>query len=104
MEISPPILAAKMAASPGRELPVLPDDCGRATSSFADALTVGKSCHFNAIQQAGAPTLVAKKLISTRCDHVQGNLRSLMIMADEPLAAAAQREARQIDEKLFFEV
>ncbi len=36
-------------------------------------------------------------------DHAQGNLRALMNMAGELLAYAAEREARQIDEKLFLE-
>ena len=36
-------------------------------------------------------------------DHAQGNLRSLMIMADELLAAAAERQAERIDEALLFE-
>jgi type II secretory pathway predicted ATPase ExeA len=63
-----------------------------------------QACLRHAIQQAGVPTLMTKELINTLCDHAQGNLRSLMIMADELLAAAVQREARQIDEKLFFEV
>jgi hypothetical protein len=43
------------------------------------------------------------ELIATLCDHAQGNLRALMNMAGELLAIAAQREARQIDEKLFLE-
>ena len=43
------------------------------------------------------------EVIAAICDHAQGNLRALMIMAGELLAAAAQREARQIDETLFFE-
>ena len=43
------------------------------------------------------------ELIATLCDHAQGNLRALMNMAGELLAAAAEREARQIDDKLFFE-
>jgi hypothetical protein len=42
-------------------------------------------------------------VVATVCDHAQGNLRALMIMASELLEAAAQREARQIDETLFFE-
>jgi hypothetical protein len=41
-------------------------------------------------------------LIATLCDHAQGNLRALMIMADDLLAAAAQREASQIEKALFF--
>jgi hypothetical protein len=44
------------------------------------------------------------EVIATLCDHAQGNLRALMIMADELLVAAAQRDARQIDETLFFEI
>ena len=57
----------------------------------------------HALQQAGAPTLMTPEVIAALCDHAQGNLRSLMIMADELLAAASQREARQIDETLYFE-
>ena len=57
-----------------------------------------------AIRQAGAPTLMTTQVIATICDHAQGNPRALMIMAAELLEAAAQREARQIDETLFFEV
>jgi type II secretory pathway predicted ATPase ExeA len=56
-----------------------------------------------AIRQAGAPTLMTPEVIATICDHAQGNLRTLMIMAADLLDAAAQREARQIDETLFFE-
>jgi type II secretory pathway predicted ATPase ExeA len=62
-----------------------------------------QECLRHAMHQAGAPTLMTPEVIATLCDHAQGNLRALMIMADELLAAAAQREARQIDEKLFFE-
>ena len=62
-----------------------------------------QDCLKHALQQAGAPTLMAPEVISALCDHAQGNLRTLMIMADELLAAAAQREARQIDQALFFE-
>ena len=43
------------------------------------------------------------ELIATLCDHATGNHRALMNMAGELLAVAAQREARQIDEKLFLE-
>jgi hypothetical protein len=44
------------------------------------------------------------EVIAALCDHAQGNPRALMIMADNLLQAAVQREARQIDETLFFEV
>jgi hypothetical protein len=47
--------------------------------------------------------LMTPELIATLCDHAQGNLRALMNMAGELLVYAAEREARQIDEKLFLE-
>jgi general secretion pathway protein A len=43
------------------------------------------------------------EVIATICDHAQGNLRALMIIAGDLLETAAQREARQIDETLFIE-
>jgi general secretion pathway protein A len=57
----------------------------------------------HALHKAGAVKLMTPELIATLCDHAQGNLRALMNMAGELLAAAAQREARLIDEKLFLE-
>jgi general secretion pathway protein A len=62
-----------------------------------------QECLRHALQQAGAPSLMTPEVIATLCDHAQGNPRALMIMAGELLAAAVQREARQIDEALFFE-
>jgi general secretion pathway protein A len=61
-------------------------------------------CLKQAINKAGAAKLMTEELIATLCDHAQGNLRALMNMAGELLAIAAQREARQIDEKLFLEM
>jgi general secretion pathway protein A len=63
-----------------------------------------QDCLRHALQKAGATKLMTPELIATLCDHAQGNLRSLMNMAGELLALAAQREAHQIDEKLFFEL
>src|SRR5580693_2314203 len=62
-----------------------------------------QDCLRHALQQAGAPTLMTPEVIAAICDHAQGNPRALMIMAAELLELAAQREARQIDETLFFE-
>jgi type II secretory pathway predicted ATPase ExeA len=62
-----------------------------------------QDCLRHAMQQAGAATLMTPEVIAAICDHAQGNLRALMIMAGELLEIAAQREARQIDETLFFE-
>ncbi len=56
-----------------------------------------------ALAKAGAPRLMTPELLATLCDHAQGNLRALMNMASELLAVAAQREAPQLDEQLFFE-
>ena len=62
-----------------------------------------QDCLCHALQQAGAPTLMTTEMTAAVCDHAQGNLQALMIMAGELLETAAQREARQIDETLFFE-
>lgn len=62
-----------------------------------------RECLTHALAKAGAPKLMTAEIITTLCDHAQGNLRALMNMASELLTAAAQREARQIDEQLFFE-
>jgi type II secretory pathway predicted ATPase ExeA len=58
----------------------------------------------HALQKAGAAKLMTPELIATLCDHAQGNPRALMNMAGELLALAAQTEAPQLDEKLFFEI
>jgi DNA transposition AAA+ family ATPase len=62
-----------------------------------------RECLTHALVKAGAPKLMTPEVIATLCDHAQGNLRALMIMGGELLALAAQREARSIDEQLFFE-
>jgi general secretion pathway protein A len=49
------------------------------------------------------PALMTPEVIAAIRDHAQGNPRTLMIMAGELLEVAAQREARQINETLFFE-
>ena len=63
-----------------------------------------QACLSHALRQAGAPTLMTQEVIAAICDHAQGNPRALMIMAAELLEAAAQRDACQIDETLFFEI
>jgi len=62
-----------------------------------------QDCLQHALGRAGAAKLMTPELIATLCDHAAGNHRALMNMAGELLAVAAQREARQIDEKLFLE-
>ena len=56
------------------------------------------------LTEAGNPRLMTPQLISTLCEHAAGNYRALCTMAAELLAAAAQREASEIDEKLFLEL
>jgi type II secretory pathway predicted ATPase ExeA len=62
-----------------------------------------QECIKHALLKAGAPKLMTAELIPALCDHAQGNLRALMNMAGELLSIAAEREANQIDEKLFLQ-
>ena len=57
----------------------------------------------HALLKAGAAQLMTPELIDVLGDHAQGNLRALMNMAGELLSLAAERQARQIDQKLFLE-
>lgn len=56
------------------------------------------------LTQAGNPRLVTPQLASTLCEHAAGNYRTLCTMAAELLAAAAQKQAPELDEKLFLEL
>ena len=60
-------------------------------------------CLEHALRAAGAVKLMTPELSAALTDHAQGNLRALMNIAGELLAVAAEREVRQIDEKLFLE-
>jgi len=54
--------------------------------------------------EAGNPRLMTRQLKETLCEHAAGNLRVLMTMAGELFDAAVQRDADQLDEKLYLEV
>ena len=54
--------------------------------------------------QAGALHLMTPGLMETLVDHAAGNLRVLNNMAAELLISGAQKELKQLDEKLFLEV
>jgi len=69
----------------------------------SNRLSAVRDCLKHALHKAGAPQLMTPELIATLSDHAQGNYRTLMNMAGELLVLAAQRGARQIDEKLFLE-
>jgi type II secretory pathway predicted ATPase ExeA len=63
-----------------------------------------QECLNHLLKAAGNPKLLTPSLIQTLCEHAAGNLRLLMNMANDLLAAACQQEREQIDEKLYFEV
>lgn len=61
-------------------------------------------CLNHLLKSAGHPKLLNPSLLQTLCEHAAGNLRLLMNLAHDLLAAAAQQERELIDEKLYFEV
>jgi type II secretory pathway predicted ATPase ExeA len=56
------------------------------------------------LKMAGNPKLLSPPLLQTLCEHAAGNLRLLMNLGQDLLAAALHQERERIDEKLFFEV
>jgi general secretion pathway protein A len=63
-----------------------------------------QECLNHLLKAAGNARLLTPSLLQTLCEHAAGNLRLLMNMANDLLAAACQQEREQIDEKLYFEV
>ncbi len=63
-------------------------------------------CDFldHSLKHAGAEHLLTQGLKQTLADHAAGNLRVLNTMAAELLAAAAEKQLPQLDEKLYFDV
>jgi general secretion pathway protein A len=61
-------------------------------------------CLRHVLATAGNAQLMTPEVITTLAEHAGGNHRTLAQMGAELLSAAAEREARQIDEKLFFEI
>ena len=61
-------------------------------------------CLTHLLKAAGNPKLLTPALATCLCEHGAGNLRLLMNLANDLLAAAAHQEREQLDEKLFFEV
>lgn len=56
------------------------------------------------ISRAGNPSLMTSELIETLADHSLGNPRVCMNMATQLLTSGVQKEASQLDVKLFFEM
>jgi hypothetical protein len=62
------------------------------------------ACLKHAMEKAGNARLMTAELMATLVDHAAGNYRVLMTMAGEMLDCAVQREAKHLDEKLYFDV
>jgi type II secretory pathway predicted ATPase ExeA len=62
------------------------------------------ACLDHVLAAAGNPSLMTPELKATLADHSAGNYRVLMNLADELLAAGAERELPRLDEKLFLEI
>jgi type II secretory pathway predicted ATPase ExeA len=63
-----------------------------------------RACLQHLMDSAGNSSLMTAPLVDTLCEHALGNYRVLTTMAAELLAAGAQRDYPQLDEKLYFEV
>ena len=61
-------------------------------------------CLDHLLSAAGNPSLMSSELKIALAEHAAGNYRVMMNLADELLAAAAEKDLSSIDEKLFFEV
>lgn len=62
------------------------------------------ACLDHLLAGAGNASLMTPQLRHTLCDHAAGNYRILTTLAAELLAAAAQRDLPQLDEKLYLDV
>ena len=62
------------------------------------------ACLEHLLSEAGNASLMTPELRQTLCDHAAGNYRILTSLAAELLAAAAQQELPQLDEKLYLQV
>lgn len=63
-----------------------------------------QECLNHLLKAAGNPKLLSPGLVQTLCEHAAGNLRLLMNMSHDLLAAACHQERETIDEKLYLEV
>jgi general secretion pathway protein A len=62
------------------------------------------ACLRHVVDKAGNAQLLTSGALTALVEHSAGNPRTMMVLANDLLHAAVAREARQIDEKLFFEV
>ena len=62
------------------------------------------ACLRHVLDRAGNAQLFTPGASTAIVEHSAGNLRAMMIIANDLLHAGVTREVRQIDEKLFFEI
>lgn len=75
----------------------------RITLSYASSDEL-LACLDHLLDAAGNQALMTTELKATLADHCAGNYRVLMNLADELLAAAAERDLPCLDEKLYLEL
>jgi len=63
-----------------------------------------EDCLRHVLDAAGNASVMTPAVVTALAEHAGGNHRAMMMMGHDLLAAAAERDARQIDEKLFFEI
>jgi general secretion pathway protein A len=68
-----------------------------AVATLGDALR-------HVLDKAGNAQLLTAGALAALTEHAAGNFRTLMALGNDLLHAALTRDARQIDEKLFFDV
>jgi general secretion pathway protein A len=61
------------------------------------------ACLRHVLDKAGNAQLLTAGALAALTEHAAGNLRTLMAMGNDLLLTALAREARQVDEKIFFE-
>ena len=74
----------------------------RLNTEYASAEQLQQSLQ-HILSHAGNPNLMTAELMKTLCEHSMGNYRVLYNLAGDLLAAAAQKEQAQLDEKLYFD-
>ena len=85
---------------------LLPLESRIRTRARLDALSPDElqAAMHHVLDAAGNAQLLTPGALSALAEHALGNQRAMMIMGGQLLQAAVARDARQIDEKLFFEI
>lgn len=89
-----------------RDPELLPLESRLRTRLRLEAASVAElgDCLRHVLDKAGSAQLLTAGALAALVEHAAGNYRAMMAMGNDLLHAAVARDARQIDEKLFFEV